>query len=99
MPAALHGYNMGINAERRLIDKYAKSGEESYNYFIRLSISNNLDDEELVRHLKYPAFVFNERGEEEADYWAYCKDSNGGKRKVATNAINESKMYSASLGR
>ena len=99
IPVALHGYNMGFDAERELIDNYAKSGEESYNYFIRITISTNIEDEALVWHLKYPALVFNERGEENTEYWAYCKSSNGEIEKVFTTPINESKIFTASMKR
>ena len=95
IPAGFFGYNNGPTAEVRALNDYKESGEESYNSFIRTTISANIDDEDLVWHWKYPALVLNECNEKDAELWV--KDSRG--RKFVTKPINESKIYSASMKR
>ena len=98
IPAALYGYNNGPTALVNMLLDYEKSGEESYNSFIRTTISTNIDNEDLVWHLKYPALVFNERNEDDIEFWAnYIKD--GQKDTFKTKPVNESKIYAASMKR
>ncbi len=95
IPAALFGYNNGPTAQVKALNAYKESGEESYNSFIRSTISANIGDEDLIWHLKYPALVFNKRNKENQEFWV--KDANG--KIYATKPINESKMYSSSFSR
>ena len=95
IPVSLFGYNNGPTAEIKSLDAYKESGEESYNSFIRATISANIDDEDLVWHLKYPALVFNKRNKDTKEFWV--KDAKG--NLYATKPINESKIYSTSMKR
>ena len=98
IPAALYGYNNGATALVKMLNAYKKSNEESYNSFVRTIISANIDNENLVWHLKYPALVFNERSDDDVEFWAkYVKEKKEDTFK--TKPVNESKMYSASMKR